>query len=360
MNGQTGIFPAWVDFCERLKETGRIILRPEVPRSALDQAEGLRYLTRLLRAGLERSVEFANPDFPVFYALSHETIKIGSDNPDNHYRNAVISGARTYRLQGRLGSTRLLSFGTKADGLSGDGRIISTGEIDLSTMQLGDDGSFELTIAREPQPGNWLPMSADSSMLLVRETFGPREDRVSASMSIRCLDGPLRPPPLDADGFVAALGKTAAFVDVTSGLFADWMARFRNRRNDWTLVDQDEWQRIGGDPNIFYLWGFWDLAEDEALVIETTVPPCSYWNVQINNYWDESLDYRYFRIHHNHRTVRYKKDGSVRIVLAHRPTGAANMLETAGHRLGAFMWRWVGAAEHPIPRCTVVPLGEAV
>lgn len=356
MTNPLEIDPAWASFCDRLKDAGRIIARSEVPRGDLERAEGLRYLTRLLRAGLERSLEFADADFPVFYALSHETIKIGSDNPDNVYRNAVISGRRTYRVHVRLGTSRMLSFGTKADGLSSDGRIVSTGELDLSGMDIGEDGTFELIVAAEPQQGNWLPMSTDSSMLLVRETHGPREYRVPARMTIECLDGPLRPTPLDGAMLDTALERASAFVAVTSTVFADWMEQFQQTPNDWTLVDQAEWQRIGGDPAIFYLWGYWDLADNEALVIETQVPPCSYWNVQINNYWDESLDYRAFQIHHNHQTVQYEADGSVRIVLAHRDTGSPNWLETAGHVRGAFMWRWVGATEHPIPRCRVVRL----
>jgi hypothetical protein len=34
-------------------------------------------------------------------------------------------------------------------------------------------------------------------------------------------------------------------------------------------------------------------------VIESKVPPCRTWNFQLNNYWMESLDYRYHTIHVN-------------------------------------------------------------
>ena len=37
----------WVTFCEDLKSAGQIILRPETPATALDRAEGWRYLSRL-------------------------------------------------------------------------------------------------------------------------------------------------------------------------------------------------------------------------------------------------------------------------------------------------------------------------
>ena len=82
----------WAEFCDTLKHAGQQILRPEAPASALDRAEGFRYLSRLLRIGLEMHLEFADPDFPGFFAPSHETAKIGADNPDNLYLMARLNG----------------------------------------------------------------------------------------------------------------------------------------------------------------------------------------------------------------------------------------------------------------------------
>ena len=71
-----------------------------------------------------------------------------------------------------------------------------------------------------------------------------------------------------------------------------------------------------GDPNIRYFHSHWALQPGEALVIEATPPECATWNFQLNNYWMESLDYRYHPIHVNKGTAKYKKDGSIRIVVA--------------------------------------------
>ncbi len=83
---------AWEEFCDTLKRAGRQVLRDEAASSELDRAEGWRYLTRLLRIGLEMHLEFADPDFPGFFAPSDETGKIGADNPDNLYLMARIAG----------------------------------------------------------------------------------------------------------------------------------------------------------------------------------------------------------------------------------------------------------------------------
>ncbi len=43
---------AWNEFCDLLKKAGDVILRDELETSAFDRGEGMRYLGRLLRAGL--------------------------------------------------------------------------------------------------------------------------------------------------------------------------------------------------------------------------------------------------------------------------------------------------------------------
>ena len=56
----------------------------------------------------------------------------------------------------------------------------------------------------------------------------------------------------------------------------------------------------GGDPNIYFYRSFWRLAPDQALVVRIPrIPGCETWNLQVDNYWQESMDYRYFRSHVN-------------------------------------------------------------
>ncbi len=83
---------SWEEFCDQLKAAGAALMYPGVPTDPFQQAEGLRYLTRLTRAGLEAYVEYSDPSFPVLRRMVHETVKMGADNPDNYYFNAQISG----------------------------------------------------------------------------------------------------------------------------------------------------------------------------------------------------------------------------------------------------------------------------
>ena len=45
----------WATFCDLLRESGDVVLREDTPDDTLDHAEGYRMLTRLLRAGLEKT-----------------------------------------------------------------------------------------------------------------------------------------------------------------------------------------------------------------------------------------------------------------------------------------------------------------
>jgi hypothetical protein len=87
---------AWSEFCDHLKAAGNVLLSPGAPGDPMQQAEGVRYLSRLTRAGLEAYLEYQDPMYPQLRRMVHETVKMGADNPDNYYQNAQISGMYTY------------------------------------------------------------------------------------------------------------------------------------------------------------------------------------------------------------------------------------------------------------------------
>jgi hypothetical protein len=350
---------SWAQFCDALKAAGAEVLRPESPATELDRAEGWRYLTRLTRVGLEMMLEFGNPDFPVFSQASNTTPKTGGDNRDNVYRNATIAGDREYRLRGTRGTVRYLSFGTKANRYAVDGTLASTGELDAPNLKVNPDGTLEVLVSRNRQPGNWLPMSADSTMLLVRNTILDRQRETPAIMTIERIGGPAKPAPLTAARIERALLSTAAFVKGTAHTFADWVQSYQAKPNQLATIDQTVFFRAGGDPNIFYLHGYWTLKPDEALVIAVKPPECEFWNFQLDNYWMESLDYRYAPVWVNSHTARYHADGSATLTIARENRGFSNWLDTDGHTSGHMLLRWTRAKSHPVPECHVVQLDKA-
>jgi hypothetical protein len=348
----------WAEFCDGLKLAGTVIARDGSPRDAFNRAEGYRYLTRLTRAALETFVENADPLAPTLQRVVHETAKMGADNPDNHYQNATISGACEYRITGTRGTVHYLSFGTQSGGY-GEGRgLPPTGFLDGSKLKIDDSGRLEIAVSCEPRPGNWLPMTPETGTLIVRQTFLDRSTEQPAQLRIERIDAAHVPRPVTPEAIDVGLMKVARLVQGAAVLFATWAEGFTAHTNQLPPFDPALAKMAGGDPRIVYYHSYWRLAPDEALVIEATPPVCDHWNFQLNNHWMESLDYRYFSVTVNKHTARYRDDGSVRIVVAHRDPGVDNWIDTVGHDCGTMCFRWIDAAEYPQPRVRVVPLAE--
>lgn len=344
----------WKKFCRDLETAGETVFASGLGASDIDDAESVRYLSRLLRIGLDMHLENADPAFPSFYQASHATAKIGADNPDNFYQNATISGDRTYRIYGTRGTVPILSFGTKANRYAIDGSMASTGELDVRDMSINEDGSFELIMSKERHDDNWLPLADDSSILIVRQTFFDRAKETPATVKIEALDTQGTPQPLSMGKLKQSLIQTSRFVGGTSAIFAQWADLFRREhKNTLTTADQSMFVKTGGDPMIYYLHGWWELGPDEALKITAPLPECEGWNFQLNNVWMESLDYRHHTIHTNNGLAKLDDDGTVTVTVSHAPVHG-NWIDTAGHSRGTMLWRWTGAKDHPIPKTEII------
>jgi hypothetical protein len=345
----------WAEFCQALERAGEVILREKAPATPLDRAEGYRYLTRLVREMLYSTVENADPDFPRLHEL--DRVKIGADNPDNVYLSANIRGDRTYRITGTRGTIAYFSIGSKANRYAKDGTMASTGELSDADLVVEADGTVEIIASATPHDKNWLPLAPDSTGLVVRQTYLDRTTEVPGRWRIECVGGPAAPRELSPEFLTKALRRAALSVHGTAATFAGWTELFMTRPNELPDFGQEMFQRAGGDPEIFYLHGYWTLEPGQAWVIETDVPDCPYWNFQLSNWWMESLDAAH-RITVNKHTATLD-DGRLTIVVAPRDPGFGNWIDTCGHTSGTALLRWLGADHHPIPECRVIDLEDA-
>lgn len=348
----------WEEFCDTLKEAGKAVLRPGSPDDDFDRAEGYRYLSRLTRLALEKYVEHADPTAPTLYELSHATAKIGIDNPDSAYLNATISGEHEYTIRGRRGEEPYLSFGVYYGHYGQDGPMGCSGYLEDDDIAYDADGAFELTLSRRPATSNWLEMRPDSHLLVVRRNHLDRGNERPTEFTIERTDAPGPPAPLDPQWLSGALMAAARYVGGTAGFFCDWAEDWAANPNELRGLPDEIKVGAHGDPNLFMIMGYWELADDEALVIEFEPPECPYWNLEICNHWLESLDYRYHRIDLNKHSAEPDERGRITAVVAHRDPGVPNWLETAGHRRGTMGMRWAKAAEHPIPSTRVVSVDD--
>ena len=354
---------AWEDFCDQLKLAGEVLKYPGTPQDAFNQAEGLRYLTRLIRGGLEAYVEYSDTSFPVFRRMVHETVKLGADNPDNYYFNAQINGNNEYLITGKRNTVDYIGFFTQNGNYGTTGGLAPCGVLQGKDLKLNDDGSFEIYLSKNPKGKNWLKTENETSLVFVRQTFMDRHKEVPAELLIENLSGKKMPDPLSPKAMEESLRMASMFVAGAPLLFARWAKGFRKHPNKLPQFDPETSNAAGGDADIIYYHSYWRLSEDEALVIKVKPPECENWNFQLSNYWMESLDYRYFNICINKATAEYDKDGNVRIIVSHKNPGLPNHIDTCNHFEGTMCWRWYRLAEGAVavePECKVVNINDVI
>ena len=349
---------SWDEFCDALKEAGSLIKNKKLEESSLDMSEGYRYLTRLLRVGLEMSIERNDPSFPELYALCHETSKFGGDNPDNLYQNATLDGSLSYKVWGNKGTVHYLSFITNANRFAEDGTMTKTGELETDDMIFDEDGNFEIQLNLSSTEKNWLPMESSTNLLVVRQTFLDKEKEVPAIINIKCLDGKEKPSKLSSQEIDIGLKKAVNFVKGTASIFKNWTELYNKKPNQFSSTEQEMYLKAGGDPSIHYLYGHWKLNEGQGLVIKTEIPKCQYWNFHLNNHWLESLDYRYFDICINNASANLESDGSLIVLVSAKNPGASNWLDVAHHESGTMTLRWVNSNTFPLPETEVINLKD--
>jgi hypothetical protein len=345
----------WDEFCERLKAIGHRVLEA-APDDPFDRAEGLRYVSRLARSFLRNATETTQPPR---LALGHaESPKIGLDNPDYVYCAAKLDPEASYCLRGELGDAHMIGFGTYSGGLGTPGGLQRDGYLESGALELDADGRFEITVSRQEHPGNWLPMGPRTNALNARQTLLHRARDRQAPLELELVGGGSPPPPLDPARFSQAIDRTGLVLEGVVSQFLGWTASFEAHRHEIREIDPALLAVAQGDPNTRYCYGYWEIGEDEAFVIDLDPPECEYWNLQIGNHWLESLDFMSFPTHVNHATAVTDADGHVRVVVARQDPGVPNWLDTAGHARGALALRFVGASEIPDPKTRVVAIDE--
>jgi len=319
-----------------------------------DVLDGYRWIPTLLQVALDAHV-WAEPANPLFVEIVGPTKKWGGDNSDAFYAFAPLDPARRYRVRGRRGDAAYLSltvYGGPRDG-STSSRIVGT--LNDRTLEIAPDGSFEILLGPDEQPGNWLRLDPDAECAITRDYLVDPVRGRRATWSIEALD-PVPPARLD-DAELARRFRAATTFLRDQLSFQPLPFPPPNTIQDPYPVPKVTRGWAAGDAA--YAMGSFALGDDEALVIRGRSPACAFWNLCLWNPFLHTYDYRSERVTLNGGQVRYEDDGSWTIVVSPRDPGVPNWISTAGRRRGLVWLRWFLPAETPAPLETKrVPLAD--
>lgn len=383
-------------------------LKPPPPTDR-NLAEGYRYLMGTVCGAVERA--FAeDTDFPYFKRAIPPHNKSTWDNADNLYLAAPIDGSQTYRVRGQALDTRhwrgepaarpsaplyvIFSAVTHYTGDSGGlAELVPevtnhTGYLDTRDLRVESDGSFEILVGPERprgHTGNFIGTRTASpagreqraTYLIGRQLFGDWENERSVELEIVNLAKiGAAPPPLTPEQAAARMRRVGSIVNHQMRFWNQFFATILDGYGDspvktdfafpprnQTIQPSPPKATVGAaQATNVYAGGIYELGDDEALVVEQTLPvEPIYTGFNLNNIWGESYDYANYVTSLNNFQAKRDPDGRVRYVIAHRDPGVNNWLDTTGHPVGMLSQRW---AYHEIPdalprvACTVVPLAR--
>jgi hypothetical protein len=349
---------AWHRFCDHLRDLGDRLLEPRFPGSDIDRAEGVHHLATQVSGWLAWTAGHGDPEHPSFFRQNDTVMRWGGPNVDQTTRRARVEAAGTYRIRGQMnscedfiltqkdGDMHRRRFGILAETMASELGIVEGGEVDLV---LSVDRPADLDGA------TWLPLHPDVVMVNVREYYWDWRALEPATITIERVDTLGSPPPRLAPGAVAAmLDEACEIVEQSLEYWNEYVDR--EQASGTPNVMAEPRSAAGGSSRIAYSFGFFDLADDEALVIECGPPRSTFWDVQLYSLgWFESLDFAHRTTSLNHTQTHVDTDGSVRFVVCATDPGVQNWLDTGGRRAGMITHRWIGGEPSSI-RSTVVPV----
>jgi hypothetical protein len=350
---------AWEALCNNLLHAGHDVLA-QTTLSPVDAAEGLRHLTRILRMNLAMEFEALDPDHPLLVASSTETQKAGYDCPDYVRLWTYIRGTNNYRLYGSLGDADLVSFMTygppPGGTVNGPLSIVSTGILETPHVVADEDGNFEVIVSVNDHGQNWLPMAPTSTKLAVRSVVHDRKTQAPARVVIEPLDSEEPVPPLSPAALAEGLESATSAFAIWAGRASVFTNRLQaNGPNTFEAMDAEAGGG-GSYPLQTYVYGYWELAPDEALLIDVDLPDCIYWNFHLCNHWAESLDYMRDRVTLNGYSADVGTDGHLQIVLASQNPRMRNWLNVAGRDHGTMVFRFLHGKDPQQPKTRVMPI----
>jgi len=258
----------------------------------------------------------------------------GIDNPDSIYRVIPISGDERYEIRGRVGAHRM----TENYFTLWDARMGTVNVLNGRTMRVDSDGSFTITVDAEPANGrpNHVQTSPEAHEFYIRDVLldWGRDD--PNHLSVERLGGSSASSPartLDEQAEATA-AMMAHFADFTGKLSH---GAYKMPPNHFNLAWSAD--KVGAMRNQVYVMGRFDLAPDEAFVVDLGDGGAEYFTVPLSNIWGTTLDIVDRTGSLNKAQSVANDDGSYTYVISPTDPGVANWIDSSGLREGILTLR---------------------
>ncbi|CAM3839820.1 hypothetical protein H7J08_04595 [Mycobacterium frederiksbergense] len=334
-----------------------------------------------------------------WYGQNVGASRILYDNPDTIYRFMGVNGASSYVITGKFADLANLPADTSFSvltGLTGNTAAVLTKD----QLVIGDDGTFTITLDKTPANGrqNHLQLTADTTIVATRNTLSDWANQQPMSLEITRVGGPPNSLFSQLGGFaipgigpavvrskllttLVSLVPPLPFVPpvLRGAVTGIIMALGVQREATYMAVattDPTTGERI--EPNVLknptrnaeflatqlQSAGYFQLADEEALVITIDRAGAGYFIVPVTDDWTITKDYWNEQTSLNNVQSVADDAGNTTytLVVSPRDPGVANWVSTGGLNQGTLSIRFQDidpeVAQLPTVSARVVPLSQ--
>jgi hypothetical protein len=362
MTGTISAVAGWQEFIDSLATLpDRMLAR--LPEARQNDPQTQQECARLALESLAYNTLQAiagDGDAPQFLPALNQVLNVAQPNADTTYRATAITPGASYRITGTRGTLALaVMVQVVPQGAPGGGLYA---HLNLADLRVDENDRFEVIAAPsrpEGYSGDFWELNPGALQLMIRQVSADWGNEVEPTLSIERTDRPIgrqRPP---ADVLEQRLRRMPQGIDYMALMFVDHLEKLRGEGYINTLKIMT--LEFGALEGQFYYEGTYDLADDEALIIESPIPTkCDYRSLILTNEIYETIDW-----YNNHSSLNGAQaapdpDDSLRIVVSARDPGVRNWLDTAGHPRGIIQGRWTGCDSQPIPTVHKVKVAEVL
>lgn len=319
------------------------------------------------------------------------------DNPDTIYRMMAVNSTSSYVISGKFGPGERPAETTFSvlTGLGGKTAVV----LNAKDMDINPDGTFTVTVSSKPGAlgeKNHLQIPTDTTLIVARNTLSDWNAQEPMSLSIERVGGPRNSLFAQIGGFdIPGLGPTVSGNPFLTNLVSlvpplPFMPRFLQGLESSVILAlglrmEPQYMDVATKdssgktkpPNVFtdpesnatFLStqvqspGYFQLADNEALVLTIKPGDAGYFVVPVTNDWTITKNYWDQQTSLNIAQSVANADGSYTIVVSPTDPGVANWVSTGGLNQGTISIRFqdvdtAPGAELPKVSSQVVALSD--
>ncbi len=360
--------PTWDEQIDGLKGVVDELMttwRPDAP-TVTEQQDMTKLALSILACGYLCHV-YTDDARPVFMPLWNYACNQGGPNPDYVYKTIQVDPAGTYEITGFRGTSRFVEITQQEDRMLAPRKVHERkpgpplrATIDLDEITIADDGSFHLIVSAERpdgHTGDWWPLDPRCSGLLMRLCACDWVNEVDARVAVNRIDGPGADmtPDVFAQKFADMRGWITGMIE-----FDMQLVRYYREHHGLNVLLKSQWiEEAGGLAKQAYYDGVYDIADDEALVVEVPLPSeCHYWQILVADDRFATVDWVNRLSSLNDAQAKVDSDGVLRVVVSKQDPGVHNWLDKADWPWGILQMRLYKANAHPLAEVTKVKVAD--